>query len=489
MRLANFFVLASVLLGFCLRGSAESEPSAPASGPSFGPLYDGFRLTLDPGYRTEAVGPFFYDQQRDTEHTWAVPPLVSWTTDPAVELKEFDFLYPVMTYDRYGDQYRWQFFQLLSFAGGPSQQENVRSRFTLFPLYFQQRSSDPSQNYTAVVPFYGHFQNHLFRSEVFFVMLPCYVQSRRRDVVTDNYLWPFFSRRRGDGLTGWKAWPIAGHEHKVITTRTNNFGDVETVAGRDEVFAVWPIYFNNLSGIGTTNLTHDMGVLPFYSQERSAQRDSSTVIWPFFTHIVDRGKQYTEWDTPWPFIEFARGTGKTTSRVFPLFSRAHSDILEDNFYLWPIYKFDRIHAPPLDRQRTRIVFFLYSDTIEKSTENGMSKRMTSLLPLFTHRREFNGNTRLQVLAILEPFTPGSHKIERDWSPLWALWRAEKNPKTGAASQSLLWNLYRHDSTPEHKKVSVLFGLFQYQSGPSGKRVRVLYVPFGKANPAGSSSAP
>jgi hypothetical protein len=202
---------------------------------------------------------------------------------------------------------------------------------------------------------------------------------------------------------------------------------------------------------------------------------------------MDRGKQYEEWDAPWPLIEFARGPGKTTSRVFPFFSHAHSDILEDNFYLWPVYKYDRIHAPPLDRRRTRIVFFLFSDTLEKSTETGVSKRMTSMFPLFTRRREFNGNTRLQLLAILEPFTPGSHKIERDWSPLWALWRAEKNPKTGGSSQSLLWNLYRHDSTPEHKKVAALFGLFQYQAGPGGKQVRLFYIPFGKTKPVRSST--
>src|ERR1051326_3234658 len=84
---------------------------------SAGPLFDQFDLTLSPGQRTEALGPFYYDQKSETQHTWAVPPFFSHTKDPAVELKEIDFLYPVLTYDRYGDQYRWQFFQLLSFAG------------------------------------------------------------------------------------------------------------------------------------------------------------------------------------------------------------------------------------------------------------------------------------------------------------------------------------------------------------------------------------
>jgi len=60
-----------------------------------------------------------------------------------------------------------------------------------------------------------------------------------------------------------------------------------------------------------------------------------------------------------------------------------------------------------------------------------------------------------------------------------IWRDEKNATTGASSQSLLWNLYRNERTPEAKKCSLLFGLFQYQKGPEGKRVRLFYVPLGK----------
>src|SRR5882724_11734877 len=71
-----------------------------------GPLFDEFDLTLTPGHRSEAAGPFFYKQQRDTERVWGFPPLGSLTRDPGTESVEFDFVYPVLTYDRYGDQYR-----------------------------------------------------------------------------------------------------------------------------------------------------------------------------------------------------------------------------------------------------------------------------------------------------------------------------------------------------------------------------------------------
>ena len=95
---------------------------------------------------------------------------------------------------------------------------------------------------------------------------------------------------------------------------------------------------------------------------------------------------------------------------------------------------------------------------------------------------FDGSSRLQILSILEPLLPNNRSIERDYSPVWSLWRAEKNPKTGAASQSLLWNLYRRDAAPASRKCSLLFGLFQYESGSEGKRVRLFYISVVKTRP-------
>jgi len=447
-------------------------------GPPAGPLFDEFDLTLAPGQRTEALGPFFYSEEEETQRIWAVPPLLSYTRDPATESKEFDFLYPVVTYDRYGEQYRWQVFQVLSFAGGPTQRETARDRFTLFPLYFQQRSSDTNENYTAVFPVYGHLKHRLFRDDIFFVMFPLYSETRKKDVVTDNYLWPLFSLRHGEALHGWKAWPLVGNEHKDVTTQTNGWGDVTTIGGHDSFFALWPLFFNTRSGIGTTNEQWEQASIPAYSVLRSPLRDSTTVIWPFFNYVDDREKKYHEWDTPWPLVVFARGEGKHTTRVWPLFSHAHNATLESDFYLWPIYKYNRVRSAPLDSRRTRICFFLYSDLAEKNTETEAVRRRVDFWPFFTHHRDFNGNSRLQVVALLEPFMPENKGIERNYSPLWSVWRSENNPRAGASSQSLLWNLYRREATPDAKKCSLLFGLFQYQSGSKGKNMRLFYIPLG-----------
>jgi len=508
LRLCNTLVLLILGFGLTLVAGADSavrtNSAAEADGPHVGLAYDRFPLTLAPGERTEAVGPFYYTEDKDTESTWAVPPLLSYSKDPAVESKEFDFFYPVLTYERFGAQYRWQLFQLLSLSGGETQTETNRDRFTIFPVYFQQRSSDTNENYTAVVPFYGHLKHRLLRDEIFFVMFPCYSETRKKDVVTDNYLYPFFHLRHGDELKGWQLWPFYGQEHKGVTHLTNGFGDVTISGGHDKMFVLWPFYFNQHNQIGTENPQWVQGTFPFYDFLRSPQRDATTVIWPLFTWINDREKKYREWQMPWPIVVIARGEGKHTTRVFPLFSHAHSGptppsfsgtgverptgatnaYMESDFYVWPLYKYNRLRSEPLDRERTRILFFLYSDTWQKNTETGASRRRRDFWPLYTYQNDYNGNSRLQIGAILEPFLPTNHKIERDWSPLWSFWRSEKNPREQASSQSLLWNLYRHQTSREAKSTSVLFGLFQHHADEKGKTVKLFYIPIHKSKNRG-----
>ena len=65
---------AALFLAFALAAPAAL---CGAGVPHAGPLFDRFDLTLDYGQRTEAAGPLFYSQNKDTERLWAIPPLLS----------------------------------------------------------------------------------------------------------------------------------------------------------------------------------------------------------------------------------------------------------------------------------------------------------------------------------------------------------------------------------------------------------------------------
>lgn len=448
-------------------------------------------LTLEATDHTQMGGLLFQFEKTASETKWSLAPLLSYIHDTATDFTEFDLLYPLLTYDRFGAERRLQLFQIFSLAGTEGLAGENRKRLTLFPIFFQQRSSNPAANYTAILPFYGHLHNRLLRDEVRFVLFPLYLESRKRDVITDNYLFPFFHLRQGEKLNGWQLWPLAGFEHKDVTTRTNLADEVETIGGHEKLFVLWPFFFKNKLGLGTDNPQTQDVLLPFFSRQHSPLRDSSTYFWPFgLTVTDDREKKYREWGAPWPLVTFARGEGKTANRVWPLFGRAKNPILESDFYLWPLYKYNRATAEPLDRERTRILFFLYSDLTEKNTATGTSFRRTDLWPLFTARRDHRGVESRQILSLLEPLIPNNKSVERNYSPVWALWRSEKDPRTGQSSQILLWNLYRRETMATAKKCSLLFGLFHYQSGPQGKRWRLFNWPARKApSPAPAPAKP
>jgi hypothetical protein len=461
-----------------LSATAANQPEIGA-----GPAYAKFSLTLSSGWREEALGPLYYWQVAEGQQQWALPPFFCQTRTAGVDWSEWEVFYPLIDYRRFGSEYRLEIGQLLSFSGGKTPEADATRQVTFFPIFFRQRSPNTNLNYTALLPFYGHLENRLFRDEIDFILFPLYSETRKKDMITDNYLYPIFDRRRGDHMTGWQVWPLAGATHKDPTLRTNAPGAVETVGGYENFFALWPFYLNSRLGLGTTNPAASLTIAPFFSRTRSVLRDETSYGWPIgYSIIDDREKNYSERDFLWPFIVQAHGS-KTEHRFFPFYSRARNQDLESDFYAWPIYKFNRLRSPPLERRRTRVLFFLYSDTVEENTQTTQSKRRVDFWPFFSFHGEPDGNRQWQALAVLEPFFPNNRSIRREYSQLYSLWRSEQNLRTGASSQSLLWNLYRREKTAESKKSSLLFGLFQYQSTPDGGSWRVCYIQLGKKTAA------
>jgi hypothetical protein len=472
-------LLPVLILPFLLTSSpAAEEVSGGDNWKHFGLLYDRYPSVSTSASRTEVLGPLFGWETTDAASLFRFSPFFSLYKDSLIPRTEFELAYPILSFDKFGKEYRFHIFQLISWAGGESLRGGDKKRTTIFPIYFQQRATDPAENYTAVVPFYGHLKNRLFRDEIYFVMLPIYLQTVKRGVTTYNYLFPLFHRREGAGVKGWQFWPLMGRERKEITTRTNHWGDVELIGGHEKFSALWPIFFKNTLGLGTTNVAKQLVVLPFYASLEASNRETKMHGFPLgYTRTVDRERGYVEHGAPWPLVVFARGPGKQVNRVWPIFGQAKNPTLQSDFYAWPIYKYNRITTELLDRERTRILLFLYSDLKERDRTNHTALLRRDFWPLFTWRKDHQNHERLQVLALLEPLLPNNKSIERVYSPAYALWRSEKNPVTGASSKSLLWNLYREEKRGERSKHVALFGLFQREKTAERTKWRIFFVPF------------
>jgi hypothetical protein len=458
-----------------------------------GPLATTAPAVRQPGERHEAFGPLVSGEISGTQQWWSLSPLVRDLQDPALGRVHVDVLYPLLTYDRFETEYRWQFFQWFNVAGSQTiadtNHSDTKTRRNFFPFIFSQKSASGTNDYLAVVPFYGRMENHFFRDEVRFVALPLWVTTKKAGVETINVPAPFFHLRRGAGVSGWQLWPLAGHETKAIAWKTNLVDELDLIPGHQKSFVLWPFGFAEKTGLGTTNPTTLRTVLPLFASVRSPARDQTTVLWPFFTHTDDRQGRFEEWGTPWPFLGWAQGEGKTARRIWPLWTVETTPSRSREVIGWPFFEHRKITKPALVSDRWRSLYFLYDHNVDQSLTTGARSERRDLWPLFYWQRDFEGRERLQALAPLETLLKNNESIDHLYSPFWSVYRSDKNPARGLASQSLLWNLWRRDVAPNAVTTSSLFGAIRTRQDATGRSWRFFWRPFPTAPSQPSASAP
>ncbi len=326
---------------------------------------------------------------------------------------------------------------------------------------------------------------------MFFVMFPIYGQTQKKDIITDNYFYPSATSAMATACTAGKSGrsPAANKKSSPRSPMV-----LATCSCRPAIRI--PLSSGRSGSIKTTILARRIPsrcARPFRCSPKSVRRCAikrpcsgrCSRGWMIAACAITNGKARG----PSSSLRAAKAnTPRVSGRFLANHARSRKNpeqvrTLESDSYLWPLYRYKHYHSAPWDQQRTSIVFYLFVDVLEKNTDSGERKEWHELWPLYHWRHDFNGNERLQILAPFEVVLPTNRGLERNWSPLWSLWVSEKNPATHADSQSLLWNLYRHESAPGHKKTSLLFGLFQYQKEGGNHRTRLFYLTISRNHPA------
>lgn len=454
---------------------APAPPPAPVPPPSpfavAGPLVAHVPLTLEPGDAWEAAGPLWYEHRAEDWRLRGLPPLWSRFDEPDTEHTDVYALPPLFSHHRYGEDRTWQVMQLIRHVHQVGVDDVVTDRFLLFPFIFWQDSTDPDRDYRAIMPFAGRVKGRFFRDEWSFILFPLYLQTKKRDIVTDNYVAPVVHVRRGDRLRGWQVWPLVGHEVKEPTTRTNIVGELTALPGHDKFNLLWPVYWQHDLNLGTDHGRRIRGVFPLWWSDRAAAREHTAVLWPFFSWTDDREEDWRQWNLPFPIYARARGEGKRLDRFWPFYSFGEKEGFESGLYFWPIYRWRKLESENFTSERKTVAIVLYRDITQTQRAAGTTRRVRASWPFFFQEDEPDGRRRLQVLALFEPLHDG-RGVRRNWSPLWSLYRREENPAADAASESLLWNLWREDTRGAITRGSLLFGLVQYQSAPDARRWRL-----------------
>lgn len=445
-------------------GNPLSPPDAPAaSWSALGPLIFRQPLAARPRFDDGAVvargfRPFYVEKR-----------------DAGGRLLHLHILYPFFSWRAVKDDgYRWDVLTFIHHEHGPATRRaaghNADNQFDIWPFYFSNKTGDPATSYRAVFPIYGSVPGRLLQDRIGWFLFPIYSWSERNGTTTRAVLWPIFRRSTGNGVDGWKAWPLAGHETKTSPETGSPL--------HKKTFVLWPFYFNNTIWDADNpgrEPARALAVLPFYYRERAEGFRSDSYL-PFFGRTRRAAPYvYSENRYFWPLFVQGRGPEHRVNRWAPFYTYSNHNGREKTWVLWPLWNQSRMDDGLNSYDKKRFFFFVYNSVTQKrlapegatpaqkaAIEAQPAARRVSVWPLFTYWSDGRGRRQIQALSPLEVFLPKNEPLRLIWSPLFALYRYEQEAP-GHVRHGFLWNFITHRREP---------GVREFHAGPfySGERV-------------------
>jgi hypothetical protein len=446
------------LLGLLMTSAVDAaeESSAQNSIVTFWPLFDYRESPADDYSNLSILGPLIKIQHWKQTEDVAFRPLFyrSATNDNAAA--ETTYLYPVGQSDISRDVTRIQVLQLLQHnVYRKSEPEEREQESMLFPVYMS-GTSEKYGPYTAFFPIYGNIYERFWKDEYHFILFPLYGKTVNKGTTSRNYLYPIFNTIEGENERGFHMWPLYGQAEKTGVYRKK--------------FVLWPFYLSQDTGLDTDNPTSKLYMIPFYAASDSPKRTSRYYLWPFFGHVIDRGKNAEEWNYLWPLWRQVRGEQQNVDRFLPFFSHEEYKEHTKTWYMWPLYKHETDTSEQFAQERDRVLFFLYSDTLERWPKDGAERRRTALWPLYLYQMDRKGIKSVSLPAPIEPIIDRVG-IERNWAPLWRIYQQKWND-SGDSAVSFLWNLYWHEVRGDDMAYEI-FPFVSYQSEQGMSDLRLL----------------
>jgi len=441
------------------------------------PVID-YRESPKEGYSNLSIlGPLFKLQQRGKEKDLAVRPLFYKTTNESEGISSTTYLYPLASSEKSEDVERIQVLQLYQNNVFRKEGEQEKKDNMLFPFYIKGTSAKYGP-YLSVFPFYGDLYERFWKDEYHYVMFPFYSRTVKKGTTTRNYLYPIVSTIEGEKESGFQVWPLYGQSAKEGVYKKR--------------FALWPVFFDENTGLDTDNPTKKLLVFPFYVSIDSPKRVEHHYLWPFFGHTVDSAKKSEEWDYFWPFFVTVKGEDRALNRYIPFYSEDKRKESVKYWYMWPLYSHENLASESFSQERDRILYFLFSDNRETWNADGKNRHKVALWPLFLYKKDYTGIKSFSFPAPLEPIVD-REGIDKCWAPLWRVYVQKWNDDESAVS--FLWNLYWHEyrkgdltyelfplisyrSEKQERDFKFLKGLFRYQRHDTRKKFSILWLPFG-----------
>ncbi|MFP4282609.1 MAG: hypothetical protein ACLFU2_08320 [Opitutales bacterium] len=388
-------------------------------------------------------------------------------------------LYPFFNHYEYPSNSHWHVLNLVRGSKG-----DYATSFEAWPFVFWRDRPGDEADTLALWPLGGRLSDFFGRKHVDFALWPLYIRTEGDGEVRYSTPWPFIQTLTGEA-SGFALWPLGGRFHRP--------GEY------DRRFAFWPIFHDHREKLGAEVPYRSLGVLPFYLRQTGDGLRSETYLWPFFgyTKEWEPRPSYHERRYFWPFLVQGRGEEAHTNRWMPFYTYERTREREKWWYLWPIFKHQEVDLEFLTRKQTQVLYFLFRDRKQVQGDRILSHRQT-MWPFYSYWTDGAGRTQMQALDPVTAFFPSNPEVRETWTPLFALYRYDRR---GADKRlSILWNLivhedggngkerltigplYRHEERADARSWSVLRGLVAREVENGQSRWSFLWQGAGETSP-------
>jgi hypothetical protein len=461
------------------------------------PFYVGRVYETDQGEASRVIsaGPFWDDSKSPGNRETAFHPFWRRVETPHdIQVQVLNPLYE----SRWTSDESYHRFLVFSWAR-KHHQELAPSEFDymLFPLLWYGNGPTQDEKYFALFPLFGSIKDFAAFAEVGFFLFPLYYYAKK-DVSSPETI---------HNITPFIRWANGGPRDGTFHVLPF-FGHWKYEGKYDRYTFLWPIFHIQFNRLDTDDPSRMFGMWPLFGLEKSERVRFLTILWPFFRFRTERvprpggldGQPYEDvyyhQDFLWPLFRHTHTREYDHLRLFPFYSRYHSDEVDSQAFAIPFFWKRQVRELDWTKDTFDFVPLIHWEEKRWLPHAGAAPRdddsSFKLWPLFQVKHEAGGDDfKAPVLLPLDTELYAG-EFEANWSPLWELWHthrfADGSTRGNAALRLVDWEsrggrsrfslplLYSYDGTPRRWSHSLLLGLIKFGGGDGGAELKLLGMP-------------
>ncbi|GAB4144646.1 MAG: hypothetical protein Fur0037_12440 [Planctomycetota bacterium] len=419
-----------------------------------------------------------YERTPEGGSDFRIRPIWRLVTEPSENATEHQFLWPLGRIRKDETESSQRLFPLWSLR---SRVDENGGRdvdwYLLFPFVWGGSSSDGSEDYLAVLPFYADIPQFLSYDRFLAVLWPLFVRLDKGGHRHSILLWP---------LIGWSSCAEGRHDWRRVLP----FYAQDVEAGRHtRRHVLWPLLSWSDENLDTDDPVRTFLFWPLFGYRTGRAASGWTALWPFFEHARNDAGLF-KLNLFWPlfhYYENALEDHVVQWWLWPLVGHVFSDDQDAWSFLWPLIWWRRYSDPDSTTNQEWILpFFWHIHRSER--ESGIEDEFWKIWPLW-HRSSRNDAEGGQIsgdwsLLSIWPWREGNATgMEENYGWLWELARGRRRAADDD-SFDLAARAFTIRRRGGRTQASVPF-LFNYESSRDGGTLRLfqfLPIPIGSGEP-------